>query len=83
MNGPSAQLCAIDAQIGRRLRQRRCDLGLTPAQLAFALEVGEVDLLACEAGRSRVGAAALLQLCKILQVRVAFFYRDLPANDVC
>lgn len=83
MNGPLVQPCAIDAQIGRRLRRRRCDLGMTPAQLACALQTSELGVLAYETGQSRISAATFFQLCKILRVRVAFFFEDMPANDMC
>lgn len=72
---------SIDAQIGLRLRRRRSDLGLTSAQLAFAVNINESELVAYEMGRSRIGAAKLFQFCSYLQVRVAYFFHDQPAND--
>ena len=65
---------AIDVHVGTRLRLKRCTLGLSQRQLSEHLGCEETRIAAIEDGRSRIGAAELFELQKVLRVPVAWFY---------
>ena len=76
----------LDMHIGRRVYERRTELGIEQVILAKALSVSAQDLDECETGRSRIPATLLFQVCEVLGVPVTYFFEGLtdvrPVQDV-
>ena len=64
----------FDLHLGRRLRHRRRLLDLTQVQLATYCGLTFQQIQKYESGLSRMSAARLWQLSKVLGVGVAYFY---------
>jgi len=68
----------VDAYIGARMRERRRALGITQERLGELLGVTFQQVQKYEAGRNRVSAARLFEICEALKVSLAsMFKRDL------
>lgn len=68
---------AIDAYVGRRLKQRREELGLSQERLADLLGISFQQVQKYERGFNRVGASRLFQIGEALSVQTAFFFEGL------
>lgn len=66
----------VDVHVGARLRMRRKMLRLTQQKLATAVGVTFQQVQKYERGANRIGASRLLELARILEVPVAFFFDD-------
>lgn len=66
----------IDEEVGRRIRIRRHERGLTQLALGEALDLTFQQIQKYENGKNRVGAGRLQQIAKILDVPVSFFFAD-------
>ena len=64
----------VDMQVGGRLRSRRIALNMSAESFARATGTTPQRLREWEAGTSRIGAARLLELTKILDVDPSFFF---------
>jgi transcriptional regulator with XRE-family HTH domain len=72
---------AIDAYVGRRLKQRREELGLSQERLADFLGISFQQVQKYERGFNRVGASRLFQIGEALGVPTAFFFEGIePVN---
>lgn len=67
----------IDAHIGKNIRERRTELGLSREDVATATAL---DLAAIEAGQRRAGAADLFVLCRVLRMPVSRLLLGLAAT---
>src|SRR3954468_11425189 len=67
----------IDLHLGKRLRRRRCLLGLTQQQLANAVGIRFQQIQKYECGANRISAARLWALSEALEVPVGYFYDGL------
>lgn len=67
----------VDRRVGAAVRERREMLGLSVEALAARLDCRPAKLMDYEAGRLRVGAAAMLLMTQALGVDVAYFLRGL------
>jgi transcriptional regulator with XRE-family HTH domain len=65
-----------DGEIGKRVRLRRVEQGLSQAELGSALGVTFQQVQKYEKGVNRVGAARLQQIATALDVPVTFFFDD-------
>ena len=65
---------AADAELGRKIRLRRNELGKTQSCLAEMLGISFQQVQKIEKGVNRVGAARLQQIATALDVPVTFFY---------
>jgi len=65
---------AIDRLVGRQLRARRLELGLSQQRLADAIGVTFQQIQKYEHGSNRVVASRLYDLAKILHVTVEYFF---------
>jgi transcriptional regulator with XRE-family HTH domain len=63
-----------DIEMGRRIRQRRRETGISQTELAGHLGLTFQQVQKYEKGINRVGAAQLQQIAKILGVDIPFFY---------
>jgi transcriptional regulator with XRE-family HTH domain len=67
-----------DIAVGRRIRQRRVNLGLSQTNLGNELGLSFQQIQKYENGSNRVSASALYQIARILRVPVGFFYEMMP-----
>ena len=67
----------VDRQVGDRLRLRRTAQEMSREKLAGALGVTILTVYEWEAGMSRVGAARLSEVAKILGVSPGYFFADM------
>lgn len=61
---------AVDAVIGRRIAERRRQLGLSEASLAQLFGIELVDYLAIESGHLRASAEQLASVCNAIGLTV-------------
>jgi transcriptional regulator with XRE-family HTH domain len=67
---------AADREIGRRLKIRRLDLGISQTAVADALGLTFQQVQKYEKGANRISAGRLQQLAEILDVSIAYFYDE-------
>ncbi len=67
----------VDVHVGRRIRERRMLMGLSQEQLARLLGVTFQQIQKYERGTNRVGASRLVELARILQVPLGWFFEGL------
>jgi transcriptional regulator with XRE-family HTH domain len=65
-----------DLELGKRIRLRRVELGISQSDLADKLGVSFQQVQKYEKGVNRVGAARLQQIATALDVPVTFFYES-------
>src|SRR5258707_12207569 len=71
----------VDVHVGSRVRLRRVELGMSQEKLAAALGLTFQQVQKYERAANRISASRLYHLCRILGVRVGFFYDGLdPAR---
>ncbi|WP_426960138.1 helix-turn-helix domain-containing protein [Muricoccus radiodurans] len=68
----------VDAYVGARVRLRRTLLGMSQAALGKALGLTFQQVQRYERGLNRIGASRLLELTRVLDVPIAFFFDDMP-----
>jgi transcriptional regulator with XRE-family HTH domain len=64
---------SVDAEVGRRLRLRRKQLGLSQSQLANRLKIAQTQLVKYESGANRLSVGRLMDCAKALDVPVTYF----------
>ncbi len=69
---------SIDVHVGKRVRERRVQLGMSQKNLAEAVGVSFQQIQKNERGTNRIGASRMFELSKVLDVPVSFFFDDLP-----
>jgi len=67
---------SADREIGRRLKIRRLDLGISQATVADALGLTFQQVQKYEKGTNRISAARLQRIAEILDVSIAYFYDE-------
>lgn len=72
----------IDIHVGKRLRQRRCLLGLTQQKLATAVGIKFQQIQKYESGANRVSASRLWALANAMGVSVAYFFDELGGAGI-
>lgn len=70
----------IDQIIGRRIREKRSQLGLSIEQVAQQLEISREQLDDFESGQQRVGARRLLALAQCLGVPTSYFFASIAPD---
>ncbi len=63
-----------DREVGRRIRVRRKDLGISQGKLGDALGLTFQQIQKYEKGVNRIGAGRLQQIAKFLKVPMGFFF---------
>jgi len=66
----------VDAHVGGRVRLRRKMLGLSQEQLGDALGISYQQVQKCERGANRIGPSRLIEMARVLDVPVTFFFDD-------
>ena|ERR1700722_2189816 len=69
-----------DIELGKRIRLRRVEQGVSQDDLGKALGVTFQQVQKYEKGANRVGASRLQQIATALDVPVTFFYDDVKAG---
>ena len=64
----------VDLYVGRRVRQRRVELGLSQDQLAKAVHVTFQQIQKYEQGVNRVSASKLFEISIVLNAPVGYFF---------
>ncbi len=77
-DGDKKKTSHIDRPLGERLRLERDARNLSRAKLADQLNISESTLQQWEEGRTRVPAAGLWQLCKLLHTEASDIFDGLP-----
>ncbi len=67
----------VDAHVGKRVRKRRTELGLTQEHLALELEISYQQVQKYETGANRISAGRLYQVARKLGIEVAYFFEGL------
>lgn len=65
----------VDIRVGRRLYERRTELGLTRTAVASALGIVRGQIKKYEEGRNRISPGRLDQLSELLDVNVSWFFQ--------
>jgi transcriptional regulator with XRE-family HTH domain len=66
----------VDQVVGRRLRKRRLQLGLSQLGVAEAIGVTFQQIQKYEGGTNRIVASRLFDLAQVLDVPIAYFFPD-------
>jgi len=66
----------IDVHVGSRVRLRRNMLGLSQEKLGEAISLTFQQIQKYERGANRIGASRLLELSRVLDVPISFFYDE-------
>lgn len=69
----------VDAQVGRNVRRRRIELGMSQTALAQACGITFQQVQKYENGGNRVSASRLWQFAAVLGVTVVYFFEGLGA----
>ena len=77
-----AELNAIDAAVGARVRYRRILLGMSQQTVSARLGLTFQQLQKYEHGTNRISASRLVQLGMILRVPVSFFFETVPYSTM-
>ena len=73
---PQDRLDPIDRSVGRQLRKRRLELGLSQLGVAEAIGVTFQQIQKYEGGTNRIVASRLYDLAQVLKVPVEYFFPD-------
>jgi transcriptional regulator with XRE-family HTH domain len=71
---------AVDGHIGRRVRQRRLEIGMSQEHLAELLGVTFQQIQKYEKGVNRVAASRLYDMTEALDVDVTYFFDGLKKS---
>lgn len=69
---------SIDQHIGKRIRERRIEIGMSQDALGAKLGVSFQQIQKYESGANRIAASRLYLLSKTLDVDLSFFFEGLP-----
>jgi len=70
-----------DREVGRRIKMRRRELGLSQSALGDAINLTFQQVQKYEKGANRVAAGRLQHIAKILKVPVSFFFDELGGSS--
>jgi len=65
----------VDRHVGRRVQEKRLDLGLTQTALARAVGVSFQQVQKYEKGANRVSASKLFEMAEFMKVDIPFFFQ--------
>jgi hypothetical protein len=72
--GRGGECRPIDVLVGRQLRSRRLELGLSHEDLGVAVDLPPMRIAAYERGNERILPAHLVRFSELLEVRLHFFF---------
>lgn len=73
-------MAQVDTFVGRKIRERRVELGKSQADLAGAIGVRFQQIQKYETGVNRVSASRLWAIAEELQVPIEFFFQGVVAT---
>ncbi|RWX81472.1 XRE family transcriptional regulator [Neorhizobium lilium] len=68
----------VDVHVGRRLRMRRAQLGMSQTTLGDQLGITFQQIQKYERGANRVSASMLHDIARVMETQIAYFFEDLP-----
>ncbi|BAQ16962.1 helix-turn-helix domain-containing protein [Methyloceanibacter caenitepidi] len=71
----------VDGHVGRRIRLRRMQVGLSQTDLGDALGLTFQQIQKYENGANRIGAGRLVEIAAVLGIEVGWFFEDAPAPE--
>ena len=71
----------VDIHVGKRIRHRRWLVGLTQQQLAEKVGIKFQQIQKYETGMNRVSASRLWDISDVLEVKVSFFFDEMPDEN--
>jgi transcriptional regulator with XRE-family HTH domain len=77
---PTTNIVSHDREVGRRMRMRRLELGLSQSALGEALKVTFQQVQKYEQGTNRVSAGRLQHVAKFLKVPTSYFFDELGGS---
>lgn len=72
----------IDAAIGRRIQQRRREVGLSAEELAEKIGVSQQQFSRYERGATKINIAHLVDIAVILDTPISWFFADSMAENL-
>jgi len=72
----------VDRHVGRRVQEKRLDLGLTQTALARAVGVSFQQVQKYEKGSNRVSASKLFEMAEFMKVDIPFFFDGLNGAQI-
>ena len=70
----------VDVHVGARVRVRRTLLGMSQEKLGEAIGLTFQQVQKYERGANRIGSSRLFDLSRVLDVPIAFFFDEMPAD---
>ena len=71
-----------DVRVGQLLRERRLQLGMSQERLGALLGVTYQQVQKYERGANRIGSSRLQELCRVLGVRISYFFDEPAASGL-
>ena len=71
----------VDRHVGRRVQEKRLNLGLTQTALANAVGVSFQQVQKYEKGTNRVSASKLFEIALFMKEEIAFFFDGVPLQQ--
>lgn len=75
------RVTSIDIHVGKRLKLRRIEMGLSQEKLAKSLQMTFQQIQKYEKGVNRVSAGKLYELAVVLAVPVEYFFEELGESE--
>lgn len=72
----------VDSAIGRKIQQRRKELGLTAEVLAEQIGVSQQQFSRYERGATKINVAHLVNIAVILNTPISWFFADSKAQNL-
>jgi transcriptional regulator with XRE-family HTH domain len=79
---PQKSPSPIDKHVGSRVRVRRLSVGMSQSRLAAALGLTFQQVQKYEKGMNRISASRLLEIGRLLEAPVAYFFEGAPGSAV-
>ena len=67
----------VDAHVGRRVRERRREIGMSQTKLGNSLGIAYQQIQKYEVGTNRIAAGRLWDMAKALEVDVGYFFEGI------
>jgi len=75
------RVTTIDAHVGRRLKLRRINLGLSQQELGNLLNITFQQIQKYEKGINRISSGKLFEFSKALNIPVTYFFEDIEGES--
>lgn len=70
----------VDIRVGKRVRQRRWQMGVTQKDLGVKIGVNFQQIQKYERGTNRISASRLWDIASALDVQIAYFFEGIDEN---